>query len=120
MKRILAVLALLVLIPVGASAQDNADMQQADLVATCLVDAAGPEESALFHNLLLAVVNQDAANAQTFVSAIVSRTRDVAVAQCNQEETWFVATWAGTALGTYIQRMLALEFTDGLAWLQTL
>ena len=120
MKRILAVLSLLVLIPVGAAAQDDADLQRADLVATCLVNAAGPEEAALFHNLLLSVVNQDATNAQTFVSAIVARTRDVAIAQCNQEETWFEATWAGTALGAYIQRMLAAEFTEGLTWLQTL
>jgi hypothetical protein len=120
MKRFLAVLVLAALIPAGAAAQNDADLQRADLVATCLVGVAGAEESALFHNLLLAVVNQDAANAQTFVAAIVARTRDVAISQCNQPENWFELTWAGTTLGSYIQRMLAAEFTEGLAWLQAL
>ena len=120
MKRFLAVLALVVTIPVGAAAQDDADLQRADLVATCLIGAAGPEESALFHNLLLAVVNEEPASAQTFVSAIVARTHDIAIERCNQQEDWFEATWAGTALGNYIQSMLAAEFTRGLAWLQTL
>jgi hypothetical protein len=120
MKRFLALLVFLALSPTGATAQNDADLQRADLVATCLVGVAGAEESALFHNLLLAVVNQDAVTAQTFVSAIVARTRDVAIAQCNQPENWFELTWAGTALGSYIQRMLAAEFTEGLTWLQTL
>jgi hypothetical protein len=120
MKRFLAALALATLLPLAAKAQDDADLQRADLVATCLVNVAGAEENALFHNLLLAVVNEDAAGAQTFISAIVARTRDVAIASCNQEETWFVATWAGTALGSYIQRMLAAQFSEGLAWLQAL
>ena len=97
MKRLLAALAFATLIPIAAQAQDDADLQRADLVATCLVNVAGTEEDALFHNLLLAVINEDAASAQTFVSAIVARTRDVAIASCNQDETWFVATWAGTA-----------------------
>ncbi len=120
MKRLLGVLALATLIPTWATAQNDADLQRAELVATCLIGVAGAEESALFHNLLLAVVNQDAVNAQTFVSAIVARTREVAISQCNQPENWLELTWAGTALGGYIQRMLAVEFTEGLAWLQTL
>jgi hypothetical protein len=120
MKRFLAAMALVALIPVGAAAQNDADLQRADLVATCLVNAAGVEEHALFHNLLLAVVNEDAGTAQTFIAAVVSRTRDIAVAQCNQPDTWFNETWAGTALGSYIQRMLATQFTEGLAWLQGL
>jgi hypothetical protein len=120
MKQLLGIVALAALLPASAAAQNEADLQRADLVATCLVGVAGAEESALFHNLLLAVVNQDAVNAQTFVSAIVARTRDVAISQCNQPENWFELTWAGTALGGYIQRMLAAEFTEGLTWLQTL
>jgi hypothetical protein len=120
MKRFLAAMAFAALIPFGAAAQNDADLQRADLVATCLVNAAGVEEEALFHNLLLAIVNRDEATARTFVTAVESRTREIAIAQCNQPDTWQNEVWAGAAIGSFLQRMLAAEFNDGFTWLYDL
>ena len=119
MKRYLAVVAIVVLLPVTAAAQ-NADAERITAVEACLLEAAGPAEDALFRNLFAALIEQDADTARAFLTPIVALTRDVAITQCGQPENFLELEWVGTLLGNYIQSMLVSIFSNALQRLQAL
>lgn len=118
MKRLLTIAAIAVLVPFAAAAQ--IDEQRAELVGNCLITMADVEEDVLFHNLFVAMLDQDVANADTFRTAIVARARVVGIERCNQAETWFEEPWAGATLGYYLQNMLVSRFSEALQWIQAL
>lgn len=118
MKRLFAIAVMASLVPFAAAAQ--IDEQRAELVGNCLITMADVEEDVLFYNLLIAMVDQDVGNANTFRTAIVARARVVGIERCNQPDTWFEEPWAGATLGYYIQNMLVSRFSASLQWLQEL
>ena len=121
MKKFLAAVAIATLLPASAMAQlTDAQAQQAQLVSQCLVNTAGNAETVLFHNFVVALVDNDAETAQGYLAPIISQAHDNGVANCNQADDWFGQPWAPTALGSYMQGMLASVFNRALDLMQTL
>ncbi len=121
MKKFLAIVAVATLLPASAMAQlTEAEAQQAQLVGQCLVNTAGQAENVLYHNFVAALVDNDAVTAQGYLPAIVGQAHDNAVANCNQTDDWFGQPWAPTALGNYMQGMLANVFNQVIDLMQTL
>ena len=122
MKKFLAAIAIATLLPASAMAQQltEAQAQQAQLVSQCLVNTADNEVNVLFHNFIVALVDNDAATAQGYLPAIVGQAHDNAIANCNQQDDWFSQPWAGAALGGYLQGMMVEFFNRALELMQSL
>jgi hypothetical protein len=120
MRKILAIAAFAVLVPMAGAKAQLLDAQRAELVGACLANVAGTEEEALFANLMTALMQQNEDNARTFRTALIARARELGIQSCNQPEDWFTFGWAGGALGYFIEGTLVRMLQEGVTWLRAL
>lgn len=112
MKKILAIAAFAIVVPfAAANAQDE---ERAVALEQCLLDSSGPEESALFKNLLKAMIDEEIDQTRTFLLAIMGRMEEVAINECGAPDDITQQAWARDIPGNYIQAMVERIFATAL------
>lgn len=120
MKRLLATIAVVLAVAVPFSAANAQDEERATALEQCLLESSGVEESALFKNLLKAMIDEDVDQTRTFLFAILDRMEDVAINECGAPDDITEQAWARNVPGNYIQAMVEGIFATALAGLAEL
>lgn len=116
MKRLVALAAAVSMLPLVAQAQ--APDPQAAALRDCLVTNSTSVEEGMFRNMLIALLQEDANFAQTYLIAIFAQIQTVGAASCGVTAEVQAAPWAANVPADYINAMLARTVGNALQFLQ--
>jgi hypothetical protein len=118
MRRLISLAAALVLLPAAANAQVT-DAQRAAALGQCLLTNTTSVEQGMFRNMLVALFEEDAPVAQTYLIAIFAQIQSIATASCGAPADLQTVAWAQTVPQDYLNAMLSRAFSNALALLST-
>jgi len=116
MKRLVALAAAVSMLPLVAQAQTPDP--QAIALRDCLVTNSTSVEEGMFRNMLIALLQEDANIAQTYLIGIFAQIQTVGAASCGVTAQVQAAPWAANVPADYINTMLARTVGQALQFLQ--